>query len=79
MNLQEKLKLIKSGKLSAEENIKNFLDKINADDKKGKKINAFLQLNNHALLEAKEVDSKIKKGKASVGKLAGLAIAVKAN
>ncbi len=79
MNIQEKLKLIKSGKLTAEQNIKNFLEKINKDNKKGKQINAFLQINNHALLEAKEVDSKIRKGKDSVGKLAGLAIAVKAN
>ncbi len=77
MKIKEKLKLIKSRKLTAEQNIKNFLERIKKDDKKGKKINAFLQLNNNALLETKEVDSKIKKGKA--GKLAGLAIAVKAN
>ncbi len=77
MEIKEKIKLIKSGKLTAEQNIKNFLEKIEKDDRKGKKINAFLQLNNNALLEAKEVDSKIKKGKA--GELAGLAVAVKAN
>lgn len=74
---EEKLKLIKSGKLSAYENVKNFLDRINKEDKAGKKINAFLQLNDHSLLEAKEVDSNMKKGK--VGKLAGLAVAIKAN
>lgn len=73
----EKLKQIKSGKLTAEQNIKQFLTAIKKDDKKGKKLNTFIHLNNHALLEAKEVDSKIKKGKA--GKLAGLAIAVKSN
>ena len=77
MNIKEKLKLIRSGKLAAEQNIKNFLNKIKKDDKKEKKINAFLELNNNALLEAKEVDSNIKKGKA--GKLAGLAVAIKAN
>jgi len=74
----EKLKLIKSGKLSAEQNIKNFLEKIEKDDKKGRKINAFIQLNPNALLEAKEVDNKLKKGKPT-GKLAGLAIAIKSN
>jgi len=74
----EKLKLIKTGKLSAEQNIKNFLEKIEKDDKKGKKINAFIQLNPNALLEAKEVDNKLKKGKPT-GKLAGLAIAIKSN
>jgi aspartyl-tRNA(Asn)/glutamyl-tRNA(Gln) amidotransferase subunit A len=74
----EKLKLIKSGKLSAEQNVKNFLEKIEKDDKKGKKINAFIQLNPDALLEAKEVDNKLKKGKPT-GKLAGLVIAIKSN
>jgi aspartyl-tRNA(Asn)/glutamyl-tRNA(Gln) amidotransferase subunit A len=77
MEITEKLKLIKQGKLTAQENIKNFLDKIKENDKAGNKINAFLQLNNNALLEAKEVDSKIKTGRA--GQLAGLAIAVKSN
>ena len=72
--MMEKLKLIKQGKLSAEENVRNFLEKIRKQDGK---INSFLQINENALLESKEVDSKIKKGKA--GRLAGLAIAVKAN
>ncbi len=75
--IKEKIKQIKSGELTAEQNIKNFLNEIKKNDRQGKKINAFLQLNNNALLEAKEVDSNIKKGKA--GKLAGLAVAVKAN
>ena len=74
----EKLKLIKTGKLSAEQNIKSFLEKIEKDDKKGKKINAFIQLNPNALLQAKEVDIRLKKGKPT-GKLAGLAIAIKSN
>jgi len=74
MEIKKKLQLIKSGKLTAEQNIKNFLNKIK---KENRKINAFLQFNNNALLEAKEVDSNIKKGKA--GRLAGLAVAVKSN
>ena len=77
MNIQEKLKLIKEGKLSPEENIKNFLNEIKKNDKEGRKINAFLELNPNALLEAKEVCSKLKIGKA--GRLAGLAIAAKSN
>jgi len=74
MKAVEKLELIKKGKLTAEENIKEFLAKIremNPD------INAILQVNDNALLEAKEVDSNIRRGK--VGKLAGLAVAVKSN
>jgi len=72
MNIKQKLEQIKSGKLSAVENIKSFLDDIK---KKNKDINAFLYVNEKALEEAKAIDDKIKKGKA--GKLAGLAIAVK--
>jgi len=74
----EKLQLIKTGKLSAEQNIKNFLSEIGKNDKNGKKINAFIQMNPNVLLEAKEVDNKLKKGKPA-GKLAGLAIVLKSN
>jgi len=57
--------------------LQNYLAEIEKNDKKGKKINAFLQLNPNALKEAKEIDEKIKKGNA--GRLAGKIIAVKAN
>ena len=56
------------------EKLKKYLSEIKKNDKSGKKINAFLQLNPNALEEAKEIDSKKKKGK-----LAGKIIAVKAN
>ncbi len=72
--IQEKIKEIKSGKLTAEQNIKNYLKKIKDEDKK---INSFIYVNKSALNDAKEIDKKIKKGTA--GKLAGLAIAVKSN
>ncbi len=54
--------------------LQNYLAEIAKNDKKGKKINAFLQLNKNALEEAKKVDAKAKKGK-----LAGKIIGVKAN
>ncbi len=54
-----------------------YLKAIEKDDKKGKKINAFLELNPDAEKQAREVDEKIKKSKA--GKLAGKIIAVKSN
>ena len=41
MEIKEKLKLIREGKLSAEKNIKNFLEKIKKEDKK---INSFQHL-----------------------------------
>ena len=59
------------------EKLKKYLKEIEKNDKKGKKINAFLQLNPNALEEAGEIDKKIKSGNA--GKLAGKIIAVKAN
>ena len=71
--IKGKLSDIKNGKLTAVQNIKQFLNKIGKEDKK---INAFLYINPKALEEAKKVDEKIKKGKA--GRLAGLAIGVKA-
>ena len=71
---KEKLQMLKSEKLTAEQNIKNFLEKIKKEDKQ---INSFIQINQNALKEAAEVDKKIKAKKA--GKLAGLAIAVKSN
>jgi len=74
MSIKQKLKAIKSGKLTAAQNIKGFLDKIKKDNKK---LNAILHLNPDALKQAREIDKKIKKGKA--GKLAGLAIAIKSN
>jgi aspartyl-tRNA(Asn)/glutamyl-tRNA(Gln) amidotransferase subunit A len=76
MKAIEKLRMIKSGKLSAVDNVKNFLEKIK---KENKKINAILQINDNALLQAKEVDSNIRRGKASNLKLAGLVVAVKSN
>lgn len=77
MNPTQKIQQLKSGKLAAEQNIKSFLDAIEKDNQKGKKINAVLSLNPHALAEAKEVDKKLKSGKA--GRLAGLGILIKSN
>jgi aspartyl-tRNA(Asn)/glutamyl-tRNA(Gln) amidotransferase subunit A len=74
VTVKEKLELIRSGKLSAAENIKGLLQKIRKDDKK---INSFIAINENAVFEAEEVDKLLKKGFA--GKLAGLGIAVKSN
>jgi len=74
MTINNKLKLIKSGKLTAEENIRGFISKIRT---KNPKINAVLHLNENAVSEAIKIDKKIKKNKA--GKLAGLGIIVKSN
>jgi aspartyl-tRNA(Asn)/glutamyl-tRNA(Gln) amidotransferase subunit A len=56
--------------------LKNYLKEIEKNDKSGKKINAFLELNPDAINDAKKIDEKIKSGKA--GKLAGQIIGVKA-
>jgi len=78
MNTIEKVKLIKSGKLKAVDNIKEFLERIEKDNLKGKKINAVLIVNKKAIEDAKKIDERIKKGE-KVGKLAGLGIIVKSN
>ncbi len=73
---EKKIELIKSGKLTAEQNIRELLKIIKQNNKE---INAFLYVDEKGALEkAREIDKQIKK-KLKVGKLAGLGIAVKAN
>ncbi len=72
--LEQKIAKIKRGELSSVENIKNFLGVIK---EKNGRVNALLYVNENALKEAAAVDKKLKLKKA--GRLAGLAIAVKAN
>ncbi len=72
--IKNKIKQIKEGKLTAEENIKYFLDKIK---KENKKINSVLHINPLAITQAKDIDKKIKNKKA--GKLAGIGFIVKSN
>ncbi|MEA3329959.1 MAG: amidase family protein [Nanoarchaeota archaeon] len=67
----QKVEQIKLGKLTAEKNISDFLDKIK---KENKKINAVLSVNPNALEDAKKVDAKKDKGL-----LAGLGVIVKSN
>jgi len=64
-------------KMSTQEKLKKYLEEIEKNNKKGKKINAILQINPNVEKEAKIIDEKIAKKKA--GKLAGKIIVVKAN
>ncbi len=75
MKLEEKVKKIKKGELTATENVMQFGEQIKKDNKK---LNILLHLNENAINEAKEIDARIKKGK-KTGKLAGLCVAVKSN
>ncbi len=72
--LEQKVDKIKRGELSSVENIRNFLRVIK---EKNNSVNALIYVNENALKEASAVDKKLKMKKA--GRLAGLAIAVKAN
>jgi len=63
--------------MNTEQKVKRYLEVIEKNNHKGKKINAILQVNPDAVEDAKKVDEKIKKGKA--GRLAGMIIGVKAN
>jgi aspartyl-tRNA(Asn)/glutamyl-tRNA(Gln) amidotransferase subunit A len=76
MSLKSKVKQIKEGKITAVENLKQFIKKIDA--KKAKDLNIFLSINEHAIERAEEIDKRIK-AKKEVGKLAGLCFTVKSN
>ena len=76
MNLKQKIKQIKEGKLSCVDNLLYFSKKIAT--KEAKELNIFLHLNENAIEQAKNIDKRIKEKKA-VGKLAGLVFAVKSN
>ena len=76
MNVIEKLNSIKTGEITAKENVESFIKVI---DENNEEINAFLELNKeNALKQAKAIDEKIVNGK-KVGSLAGLVFGVKAN
>lgn len=60
--------------MNTQQKLQSYLKEIAKNDKKGKKINSFLQLNPNALKEARVIDGKKRKGR-----LAGHIIAVKAN
>ena len=70
--IKEKVSMLRSGQLTAAENMQNFLKVIGEKDEQ---VNAFIHVNSNAVNEATAVDEKIKSGKA--GRLAGLAIAIK--
>jgi aspartyl-tRNA(Asn)/glutamyl-tRNA(Gln) amidotransferase subunit A len=76
MTLKSKIKQIKEGKLTAVDNLEQFIKKI--DSKKVKDLNIFLSINEHAIERAEEIDKRIK-NKKEVGKLAGLCFSVKSN
>jgi len=65
--------------MKIEEKLKKYLEEIEKNNKKGKKINAILQVRDEKELieEARRIQKKIDSGKA--GKLAGKVIAIKAN
>ncbi len=70
---KQKLEQIKQGKLTAEQNIKNFVDKIKSENKE---MNIVLHLNERVIEDAKKIDEKIKKGE-RVGKLVGAGVLIK--
>ncbi len=71
----DKLAAIRSGELSASENVEASLALIG---KRDKKIKSFIELNPNAMVDAEDIDVKIKRGE-PVGKLAGLVIGIKSN
>jgi len=70
-----KLELLRSGKLTCEQNTKDFLAEI---DKNNGKYNIVLQVNNLALDFAKKLDKR-RENKDELGKLFGLCFLIKSN
>jgi aspartyl-tRNA(Asn)/glutamyl-tRNA(Gln) amidotransferase subunit A len=75
ITIRQKVDLIKSGKLSARDNLLYFIKNI---DSKNFKLNVFLSFNEESLKQADELDQRIKTGQ-DVGKLAGICVAIKSN
>lgn len=75
MSTLQKVEAIRSGKITAAENIERHLNRI---EKLNDKVNAYIKINPDAIREAEEVDRKIERGE-EVGKLAGLGMGIKSN
>ncbi len=73
--LKNKIAALQTGTLTCNQNVQDFLAKI---EKNNKKYNIFLEINQNALKIAKELDKKREK-EAKLGKFYGLTFAVKAN
>ncbi|MCZ4695543.1 amidase [Ancylomarina euxinus] len=76
--INELQEMMQTGKLSAEELVKAYLNRINQIDKKGPAINAVIEINTEALALARELDLERKVGK-SRGPLHGIPIMLKDN
>lgn len=74
-NLKQKYDNLKSGKLTCEQNVKDFLSNINKNDEK---YNIFLELNKNLEEDAKKLDKK-RENKEKLGKLFGFCFAIKSN
>lgn len=76
MNIKEMVEKIKGGELTSEALVQSYIEEITKNEGT---INAFLTLTcEEALAKAKEIDSKVKAGE-SLGRLAGIPIAIKDN
>ncbi len=76
MNIKEMVEKIKSRELTSEALVQSYIEEITKNEST---INAFLTLTcDEALAKAKEIDAKVKAGE-SLGRLAGIPIAIKDN
>jgi aspartyl-tRNA(Asn)/glutamyl-tRNA(Gln) amidotransferase subunit A len=76
MNIEEMVSKIKTGELTSEALVQSYIEEISKTEST---VNAFLTLTcDEALAKAKEIDEKIKAGE-TLGRLAGIPIAIKDN
>ena len=75
LSANELAEQIKSGSVSAEDYIAKIFDRIKSVEKN---VHAYISLNDSAMEEARRIDKMVKSGE-SMGRLAGVAVAVKDN
>lgn len=77
-SISELIKMLESGKITSEKLCSVYIERINAYDKSGAKLNSIISINKNALAQAKQLDLERAAGKLR-GSLHGIPILVKDN
>ena len=75
LNIEQVTNGIKNGEFTTEEYVSQIIERIKKVDQK---INSFITINDNALVQAQQIDKKIRSG-STVGSLAGIVVGIKDN
>ena len=75
LNIEQVTNGIKNGEFTTEEYVSQIIERIKKVDQK---INSFITINDNALVQAQQIDKKIRSG-SKVGSLAGIVVGIKDN